>query len=41
MRLAVHDHRVDRAPDIVDGGITHNLNRAGVGIDLDSTTWVP
>ena len=35
MHLAVHDHRIDRAPDIVDRGVAHDLHHAGLGIDLD------
>ena len=33
--LAVQDHRIDRAADVVDRGIAHDLDRAGVGLDLD------
>src|SRR5207244_8438256 len=33
--LALHDHRVDRAPDIIDRAVAHQLDCAGVGIDLD------
>ena len=35
MGLAVHDHRVDGAPDIVDRRIADDLDRTGLGIDLD------
>ena len=35
MGLAVHDHRVDRAADIVDRGVADDLDRTGLGIDLD------
>jgi hypothetical protein len=31
----VEDHRIDGGPDIVDRGITRQLDRAGLGIDLD------
>ena len=34
MRLAVQDQRVDGAADIVDGAVTHEFDRAGLGIDL-------
>ena len=33
--LAVDDHRVDGAADVVDGGVAHDRDHAGVGIDLD------
>ena len=35
MGLAVHDHRVDSATDIVDRGITHQIEASGLRIDLD------
>ena len=35
MRLAMQDHRVDRAADIVDRGVADDLDRAGLGVDLD------
>ena len=35
MGLAVQDHRVDRATDIVDRGIADDLDGTGLGIDLD------
>ena len=35
MRLAVQDHRVDRAAHVVDGGIAHHVDGAGLGVDLD------
>ena len=35
MRLAVQDHRVDRAAHVVDGGVAHHVDGAGLGIDLD------
>ena len=35
MDLAVHDHRIDRAADIIDGGITDQFDDAGLGVDLD------
>ena len=35
MGLAVHDHRVDGALDIVDRRIADDLDRTGLGIDLD------
>src|SRR6266404_1333466 len=31
MDLAMHDHRIDGAPDIVDGSITRNRDDTGVG----------
>ena len=33
--LAVDDQRIDAAPDVVDRGVARDLDRAGVGIDLD------
>ena len=33
--LAVHDQRVDRAAEIVDRAVAHDLDYAGLGIDLD------
>ena len=33
--LAVHDQRVDRPPDIVDRGVAEDLDRPGLGVDLD------
>ena len=35
MGLAVDDHRVDRAADIVDGGVAHDLDGAEFRVDLD------
>ena len=35
MGLAVQDHRIDGAPNIVDRGIADDLDRTGLGIDLD------
>src|SRR5271169_5110528 len=35
MGLAVHDHRGDRAADIVDRGVADDLDRTRFGIDLD------
>ena len=35
MDLAVHDHRIDRAPDIVDRAVANQLDRAGLRIDFD------
>ena len=35
LRLAVQDQRIDRAPDIIDGGIADDRDMAGLGIDLD------
>ena len=35
MGLAVHDHRIDAAAHVVDRRIAHDVDRAGVGIDLD------
>src|SRR5215470_15415437 len=33
--LAVHDQRVDGAPDIVDRGVAHDLYHPGIGVHLD------
>ena len=33
--LAVQDQRIDGAADVVDRGVAHDLDVAGVGIDLD------
>ena len=35
MDLAMHDQRIDRAPDIIDGVVAHDFDDAGVGVDLD------
>ena len=35
MRLPVKDHRVDRAPYVVDPRIAHDLHGSGFRIDLD------
>ena len=35
MHLAVDDHRVDRAPDIVDRAVAHDVEHPGLGVDLD------
>src|SRR5215472_12874779 len=35
MGLAVHDHRVDRTPHIVDRAAADDLNGTGLGIDFD------
>src|ERR1700680_3524543 len=35
MNLALDDHRINVAPDIVDGGILHDFDDTGVRIDLD------
>ena len=34
MRLAIHDQRVDAAPDIVDDGVAGDVDPSGLGIDL-------
>ena len=33
--LAVHDRRVDRAADIVDGEVAQQRDEAGLGIDFE------
>jgi hypothetical protein len=35
MCLAMQDHRVDRAPDVVDSGVADDIDSAGFRIDLD------
>ena len=35
MDLAVHDQRIDRAPDIVDSRVAHDFDEPGSGIDLN------
>ena len=35
MRLAMQDHRVDRAPDVVDSGVADDIDSTGFRIDLD------
>ncbi len=35
MHLAVQDERVDRLPDVVDRGVAHDFDRAGLGIDFE------
>src|SRR4029077_2322214 len=35
MDLTVHDQRIDRAPDIVDGGVAGDFDDPGLRIDLD------
>ncbi len=35
MGLAMHDHRIDAAADIVDARVAGDLDAAGVGVDLD------
>jgi hypothetical protein len=43
MDLAVDDHWVDGATDIVDRGVAHQLDGPGLGVDLDladvATVW--
>jgi hypothetical protein len=31
----MQDHRVDRAPDVVDSGVADDIDSAGFRIDLD------
>ena len=35
MDLAVDDHRIDRAADVIDGGIADQFDDAGLGVDFD------
>ncbi len=35
MQLALDDHRIDDGAEIVDAGIFHHRDHAGIGIDLD------
>ena len=35
MQLAVDQHRIDDGAEVVDRGVLHDLDVAGVGIDLD------
>src|SRR4051794_8222522 len=35
MQLPGHQHRVDDCAEVVDAGVAHDLDHAGVGIDLD------
>src|SRR5712675_2380388 len=35
MHLAMHDHRIDRPPAIIDCGVAHDLDNSGIGVDLD------
>ena len=37
MDLPVDNHRIDRAADIVDGGIADDLDDTGLRVDLDFT----
>jgi hypothetical protein len=43
MRLAVNEERVDDNAEIVDEGVAHDLDDAGIGIDLHfadvATVW--
>jgi hypothetical protein len=41
MGLAVQDHRVDDAADIVDGGVPDDLCGPGLGVDLDFADMKP
>ena len=35
MQLALNNDRVDHGAEVVDGGVFHHLDHAGLGIDLD------
>src|SRR6202012_1654428 len=35
VELAGDDHRIDDGAEVVDAGIAHDLDHAGIGIDLD------
>ena len=37
MDLAMDDHRVDGAANIVDGAVAYDLDDTGIGVDLDLT----
>ena len=41
LHLALDDHRVDDAADVVDRDEVHHLDDAGVRVDLDLATWQP